>query len=759
MVLTPLALEPDWGGLQIGQSFDCMLETILHGVDKPLCRSSLTRQLVVVLGELPVADAYSCFGATLQSNHQGIRISIQDAVILEHRTPSTQDFYQVIEGCSGIGCLGKGMESSGFTVRVSCDQSQPICAFMEAQGHEGVVHGNLKDPQTHRKCQGPFTLAGGFSCQPWSQLGDGLRTNDGRAGSLIFLLRCAYFLRAHSVVLECVTNAGRDVEVRKVLNEFCRITSFSRTELSMSLSDILPARRDRWWCVLHSNMFEPLQLRPIPKFQVPPVMGDMLPVNLIWPIPDMQQLELDLYESGKFEDYGGLLAQLVDPNACLRTALHGWSVQLTGCPCGCRTHPFSESRLQQRGLYGALMLIGGEFVTGRRNLAKTRHLHPAELAMVHGMSPAMQWGPNLRFSISCLGQLASPVQSCWISAQLKQHVDGILGHPVVTPEQALADHFCNLFQDVKQVMPAVAGHPRFVQFAHQLIGLLKASNQMHVIPQPFPVDQHVAGQSDPRSPEPNAMLHPPQGVESPSHDARKFSVACTQIDANEDDLEPAEPSTFAIDDVGHKNLRNSQRSGREDLLKQPTVIKQPAEEPQVLQVGGPVSVSQCTQSPVHAMPAPVGPSLADPSHASSKFQANPQHGGIPAFANEAVVALPPNHGAFMHASPHEVDLPGEFTQAMAAQADLFEKQLHLRPEQVTHPGQVFAPDDPGAEAILPTGDQAVEVPKVVEDILSPDIEGSQNEPPPQFGGVETWQNLSHRSDHPTWRLCARLDSG
>ena len=103
-------------------------------------------------------------------------------------------------------------------------------------------------------------------------------------------------------------------------------------------------------------------------------------------------LKLDAYETRKFEEFGGIGTNLVNARAQLKTALHGWANQLSGCPCTCRSH------------------------------------HPWEMAVLHGINPNQSWEP-LGLSISALGQMAAPVQSCWIASCYMEDVAFHILHP------------------------------------------------------------------------------------------------------------------------------------------------------------------------------------------------------------------------------------------------------------------------------------------------------------------------------------------
>ena len=51
-----------------------------------------------------------------------------------------------------------------------------------------------------------------------------------------------------------------------------------------------------------------------------------------------------------------------------------------------------------------------------------RHLAPAEMALLNGLSPKGPWGPHPRLAVRLIGQLASPLQSGRIFAHLRNFV-------------------------------------------------------------------------------------------------------------------------------------------------------------------------------------------------------------------------------------------------------------------------------------------------------------------------------------------------
>ena len=93
-----------------------------------------------------------------------------------------------------------------------------------------------------------------------------------------------------------------------------------------------------------------------------------------------------------------------------------------GCPCGCRKYPFTEQRLQSGGLHGLLIPLLGESRCGNNIYPNFRHISPDELALLNGMYPGCDWGPQSRMALCALGQLASPLQSAWIGAAVMKHI-------------------------------------------------------------------------------------------------------------------------------------------------------------------------------------------------------------------------------------------------------------------------------------------------------------------------------------------------
>lgn len=422
-----LDLEPQWTLAGNGDRVNFLSEVIWHGgcSNKHLVRSAIDRTFVVVLGILPHNSHVTIFDGAFSKDAKGPRVIIDDSsTVLGHQVMTWDNHFQLVETCSGIGCMSDGINAAGIRINAKNDVSEPFCNFQTRQGYHDMILGDIGKNETiakiHTKAPNPCWLAAGFSCQPWSRYGDQRKMADPRASTLHAVLRCAFFLRCHSVILECVQAAGADPAVKQLLQSWCKLTGFKQSTIDLSLQHIWPAARDRWWCILTYGCLSELKLEPFPKFPRVPVVGDLIPQFLQLSNDECQDLRLDLYETNKYIECGGLEKNLASLDNCLPTALHGWANQLTGCPCKCRSQPLSYARLLEKGLHGVLVPIEGQIDSILGAIPQLRHIHPWELALCNGVEPNRHWQPH-RLSLSGLGQLASPLQCLWVLAQWKWH--------------------------------------------------------------------------------------------------------------------------------------------------------------------------------------------------------------------------------------------------------------------------------------------------------------------------------------------------
>eukprot|EP00438_Fugacium_kawagutii_P019820 Skav227915 [mRNA] locus=scaffold146:141019:142389:+ [translate_table: standard] len=438
-----LQLEPRWFELAVGHKVDVQADLVIfdEGHKKHLLRSVLGQRFFIYEGFLAKKPAYSFLQVDVVEQGPRLRLRNTKGYVLGHDTPAYQMYEQAIDTCSGIGVMRDGVEACGIRVTATNELRPVLCEWQTAQGREHIITGDLGEPlvlaKLHACAGGSSMLLSGFSCQPWSRLGDGGKFGDIRSTALHKALRAAFFLRSHSVMLECVSEAGVDQEVIQTLRKFCSLVNFRVAHATLHLDHVMPARRTRWWALLTNKSLPPMSIRPLPRIEPTPVVGDLLPVLPEWDDQAVRQLSLDMYETRKFREFGGLDKNIVNLEDKAPTALHGWGNQLGSCPCGCRDFPLSERRLESKGLHGALVLIGGSFNTFYGPSPCTRHLHPWEISVLNGAMPDKQWGPVYRLDIAGLGQMASPIQSCWVTAEFQSHCAAAEGLPVTPPEEKL----------------------------------------------------------------------------------------------------------------------------------------------------------------------------------------------------------------------------------------------------------------------------------------------------------------------------------
>ena len=167
MGLPPLLLEPHWTDVQVGDRVNFMADVVVWGCDsnKRLCKSTLIPRFILLLGELPNVPAVSVLEGTVSQTLGGLRIELQTAQVLQHSTPTLSTFGQIAETCTGIGCLGLGLESVGFTIQARNDLSGPCCKVLQDAGRVSVVEGNIGNPKVvkalHASLTGPTTLQQG----------------------------------------------------------------------------------------------------------------------------------------------------------------------------------------------------------------------------------------------------------------------------------------------------------------------------------------------------------------------------------------------------------------------------------------------------------------------------------------------------------------------------------------------------------------------------------------------------------------------
>lgn len=344
--------------------------------------------------------------------------------VVAHGTPNISDVSNVVELCSGIGAVSKGYQWCGGKTICFCDHNEHYCNWIKERLNTHVVCGDISSEDTiaeiATKCQGvSHTLSSGVSCQPFSTLGDQRHQADQRSISLPATLKAAVLLQSTQIIIECTRTAGDCDWVKGLLDQFCKATGYRQTQRVLHLHKSWPTKRTRWWCVLsHPSLPAPC-IRDLPEIRFEPAVMHLISTMLKPPQGKEHEIELNQPEIHGFSQHkGGIQAHVMNACQCMPTATHSWGSQLCGCKCGCRRNGFSSQRLSTKGLYAVLVPTGK--VDSNEDVI-FRHLLPQEVSLFNGLSPkyvAPSNDTHLRLELSGVGQMASPLQSGWIMANL-----------------------------------------------------------------------------------------------------------------------------------------------------------------------------------------------------------------------------------------------------------------------------------------------------------------------------------------------------
>eukprot|EP00435_Cladocopium_sp_Y103_P012417 s727_g3.t1 len=208
----------------------------------------------------------------------------------------------VAEVCSGIGCLGVGLEESGFQVRVRSDWNQSMLDLSQKIHSTPTLRGDVTTDSLLADLSDQFPdvggLAAGVSCQPYSRLGDQKQDQDIRAQTFPAVLRMTFLGQYGFAILECVKEAGGCAWIQKLLQQFSTETGYHVSQEIYHLQHVWPTRRSRWWCVVSHPSIGPIHLHPSPAVSPRPMIAHVLPGFQECDFETLRQLQLDLYELG-----------------------------------------------------------------------------------------------------------------------------------------------------------------------------------------------------------------------------------------------------------------------------------------------------------------------------------------------------------------------------------------------------------------------------------------------------------------------------
>ena len=346
-------------------------------------------------------------------------------VTIGHPAIRDRDFHYMRETCAGIGCVSTGFEKCGVKTSVYNDANMAFCQWLKQNGKR-VIHGDINDISVVKemaKSPGMF-MSAGIACQPFSRLGDGRQQFDERSQSFPGTMTAGYLLQAQVFLLECTPAVQTSEWVQGVLASFAKQTGFKVQQQLLDLHTFWVSKRTRWWCTVSHPALNLQPIPSIPKMPFNPTFLHLFSKMMDIPESDMNEIELDLYELRHFHGYPFLEKHLVDTFKTLPTATHSWGSQVKACSCGCRNMGFSHSRLEEKGLYGQLVLTGGEVMHGGQPYRKCRHLHACEIALANGLNPKHvgRTKGKCRLEIAGVGQMASPFQGAWVLANVLKDI-------------------------------------------------------------------------------------------------------------------------------------------------------------------------------------------------------------------------------------------------------------------------------------------------------------------------------------------------
>lgn len=392
--------------------------------------------------------------------------------ILSHTKPAWCDFFKMVDACSGAGGIAHGALAAGIQTVVAVDANDRMLGLHQRHDSCEVVHGNIGSTdviiETWHKAQHAAIMCAGYSCQPFSQLGDKRGGSDPRAASLSGVLKAAVMLQTQVLVLECVSPAKLDPFVVKSIDAFVRMTGFHKEIIDLKLDSVWPSRRTRTWWVLSSKLFGPVQVQELPVLSNLEKVHRLMPYVCQWNPRDEMALALDQTELVAFgwED-GSYARHMLTPDCIAPTALHAWGSQVRGCECGCRAVGLSPQRLEEKGLFGCLLQSSSSAI----DAPGLRHLHPCEAQLLNGVDPMIDFGENVRLALSAIGQIASPLQAAWILSFVVARID-VLTHgkcmfPPLTQLHAFRSWLVARSQLVWPCNDCMLDDPKFVDLVSQ----------------------------------------------------------------------------------------------------------------------------------------------------------------------------------------------------------------------------------------------------------------------------------------------------
>ena len=391
--------------------------------------------------------------------------------------PEMSGLYKVVDACAGIGAVATGYQFCGAEIVCHVDSNEQFHQWKSSRTQTPCILGDITKVSTihavAKHTPWSHTLSAGVSCQPFSRLGDGKQGNDPRSASLPGALLMGYFLGSLVLLLECTQEALTSEWVQNQMAAFANQLGYTFQQTTLTLHELWPAKRSRWWAVLaHPE----LCIRPIPRMPAlhfEPSIIHVLRKLLTMPSDQLDQLALTQYELRQFyEAKGGIGRSIIDLYRAMPTATHSWGSQLIGCLGRCRSQGFNPERLELKGLYAVLVPLDHVEKWGSQELQAMRHPHPQEVAILNGLDPhhvqPTAQAP-LRLELAGVGQLASPLQGAWVLSNVICQVAQNQCHQSdICPRHVIAQ-MCRSLLQARDEIWEVEGYTKPMKIFHQEI--------------------------------------------------------------------------------------------------------------------------------------------------------------------------------------------------------------------------------------------------------------------------------------------------
>ena len=439
-----MGLMDDWTKTEIGQRINMVCQSVLLDCNgKHLVRILGTSDLVVLYGDLePISQMWTLLQVQVVEGRYKKALQLDGSSFVHPHEPTVvSSLTNCVELCCGAGFMSVGMKACGYDIVAGVEQNSHFGHLYHENDLGKFVHGSVSDAdaimQVLKAGGQNATVAAGVACQPYSRAGDGRSGADARASTLPHSLEFAWLWQAPVIILECTPQALKDEYVQNTLKTFCNRAGYNISQNLLHLEKCWAAHRARWWCVLSAKIIGEIKFGEMPIMPEYQRVEAIMPFVKEWPPSHLDQLTLSLYEHSKFHHYSkGIQTMILDTKKQMPTALHAWGNQCYPCACGCRPG-FSEHRMQQRGLFS--VLIAGEQQIEREGCKYPvcRHMHPAEVALLCGAFPNIDWKEQLRLGLAATGQMASPLQSCWVGSHVLQALAGLIQSECVAPDLKL----------------------------------------------------------------------------------------------------------------------------------------------------------------------------------------------------------------------------------------------------------------------------------------------------------------------------------